>query len=731
MSGAHYSTPEWVASAMRLNKQGMEGIYEKYERYAVDKRNEGDEESSEYEEYDDDDDDDDDDDEGGEEEHVSSEATQSMDFKWTKSGNEGVLPTYDKVERHSIEDEEDDDEDEEADDRLPKPAPAGRTDIDQGTFGVELEFLVVQCPKGNSRRVPFSQDTHPEDGRWLSKYMTAWDIETLATVKLCRLRGTDLIHDIYEDLFFKFCRYSRTKLTRVLRDAGLTVIKWPEMNINPAEEHMDFVPINDFEESEPSDDEREDNYANASRLGNFTSTYTWDPEIDRDDNLELAIDQCETDMVGYHQQNALKLYRTRDEEIRDFIVARFNLLGWPPETIDQDRRWLERLMTRRLQRHRDSAKQRREDVRNQQVDPLHVSVPGIKPQYRAWTVTIDYSVDGNGMTAARYIIPPDKLTDSPFLEYHWFGAEVVSPVLPTGDERSREAIRRACGSLRDALRIHKPMEVSTGLHIHLGHSKGWTLYQLKRFATFWFLAEETILQLHRIDRGMDRKWCAKIGDRSRLWLAMFSNEFFGDLSLRRRYASAMETNHSEATKEAYWTELCANVPVRSIPDDQVEFIYYIWQLSSINNLNFALGENAQCRTGLKWRVRGQVNSMEAPLNPDKQVQPGTVEVRIMQGTLDADHINNWTIVLEQVVDMVRNLPDREFQQLLKDFVEDKSRNKLLYLLEVPDEVRLWWQSPKRRDEHDAWFEYPDQDLVDWGQPFMVPGHRATHGAYWD
>jgi hypothetical protein len=122
-------------------------------------------------------------------------------------------------------------------------------------------------------------------------------------------------------------------------------------------------------------------------------------------------------------------------------------------------------------------------------------------------------------------------------------------------------------------------------------------------------------------------------------------------------------------------------------------------------------------------------------NPDTELaqsqQPGTVEVRIMQGTLDADHINNWVVVLQHIVQAVRNLSDEDFQALLAQFVLDQTRERLLTVLGVPDDVRDYWLDGKRRDATDSWWEYPDKDKVDWGEPFMVPGYGATHGPQWD
>lgn len=279
------------------------------------------------------------------------------------------------------------------------------------------------------------------------------------------------------------------------------VIKWPNKDINKGEEHARTVPIIDFSESEDSDDEREETYTNMSRLSDFYSVYDRDPSLSASENVSEALSSWEAGYLKYHEDNGLKLYRTRERDIKRLTSNRFGVRGWPSLS-NASLLHLKGFLEQRLMSIRYEAKQRREDQRNEQADPLHVPVPGLKPQYKAWTVTLDLSVDGNGMTKERY---QNTQSESPFDEYFWFGAEVVSPVLPMGDERSREAVRTACGALRNALRCHKPMQVSTGLHIHMGHTHGWTLYQAKRFATFWLLAERTILRLHRVDRDKDAK----------------------------------------------------------------------------------------------------------------------------------------------------------------------------------------------------------------------------------
>ncbi|KAI0450642.1 hypothetical protein F5B21DRAFT_489901 [Xylaria acuta] len=603
-----------------------------------------------------------------------------------------------------------------------------------GTYGVELEFLVVQCPKvkWNDQELVVGPDIHPNDPRWISSKMSSWELEAMQNKQatgndMRRYEGVSgaLYDSDDEDIVYRRAQYSRNKLTRVLRDRGMVVIKWPEPTIN--QDDSTFVHINDFSESEASDDEREDIFPNSYFLNDFSSTYYYDSSKTPHYNVSSALLKWQSDFEEYHQMHKLGLNRTRLTDIES-ALSRCFANGWINLTEDQLRH-LKEILRDRLTNLRNLAKQARENARNSQVDPLHVPVPGLKAQYKAWTVTVDLSVDGNGMTTERYA---NTDGEDPFDNYCWFGAEAVSPVFAIGDERARQAIRDACGSLRDALRCHKPMKVSSGLHIHLGHTKGWTLRQAKRFASFWFLAEKTLLSLHRVDRDEDLKWCAKIGGGSRLWRALFAD----DRVERTICARAVINNYSPALKNVYLTQFAYNVPTTNpnLTQDQTTVLYYIWSYDSISHLHESLGENSYSRPGIKWRIRGKHSSLEEYDDEHGRAQapePGTIEVRIMQGTLDADHINNWVTVLERVTHVVRTLSDEDFSELLNQFLNNQTREQLLTLLGVPNDIREYWLDRNRRDAGNHYWEYPDRDLVDWRDPFMVPGHKATHGSPWD
>jgi hypothetical protein len=190
---------------------------------------------------------------------------------------------------------------------------------------------------------------------------------------------------------------------------------------------------------------------------------------------------------------------------------------------------------------------------------------------------------------------------------------------------------------------------------------------------------------------------------------------------RRACAGSVPAASAQDAKEACEAEMAEHVPeaTEHLTAEQRGFLYYVWQYKNISHLSEGLGENQYNRTGVRWRIRGGNSSLDEyrPIWANEEKQPGTIEVRIMQGTLDADHINNWVTVLEHVADRVRNLSSQDFRRLLHRFLREQTRDRLLRLLGVPNDVRLYWLDKKRRDRMDRWWEYPDGDLVDWEHPF--------------
>ncbi|XXG98301.1 hypothetical protein Hte_004624 [Hypoxylon texense] len=370
-------------------------------------------------------------------------------------------------------------------------------------------------------------------------------------------------------------------------------------------------------------------------------------------------------------------------------------------------------------------------------DPDHVPVVGLDDNYRVWRVVPDGSVDGAGMTPDRYYIPPALAGDIPMQRYHWWGAEVVSPVYPAHNQKTYDNIRKVCGILRDHLRIHKPMEVSTGLHVHMGHKHGWTLLHLKKFVTLWTLVEETLINIHRKDRGSPRmaQWCGKLMEKTCLAAAIHNDS----QGIPNMY-SQLRPMTAPMTQARLRDLMQQYVPVELLSGNQTVFLTEVWEYTTIDELIGGMGGSATAdqwgdvmynRTAARMRISGEKFSE----GDDMQ----TIEIRTMQGTVDAEHIIHWIHVLERVLFYTRRADAATFRDLVQNIQTHVSPNQdlpaLLSYLEVPRPTVAFFLSNINRDRDPGtgkeWFVYPDRDRVDWGQPFMVRGYAATHGAQYN
>ncbi|KAI1416856.1 hypothetical protein F5Y13DRAFT_185695 [Hypoxylon sp. FL1857] len=384
-------------------------------------------------------------------------------------------------------------------------------------------------------------------------------------------------------------------------------------------------------------------------------------------------------------------------------------------------------------------------------DPNHVRVPGLIPRYRAWTAVEDLRVSGDGfdsMTADRYDIPPNRQGQIPMEQYVWFGAEVVSPVLPANSDETAAIIRRACDALRVNLRIHKPMEYSTGFHVHLGHMHGWNLLQIKRFITLWFLTEGVLIHIHRKDRESEYMdpWIAKFGEGTKLAQTLWHP----DTVTRHLVYCLPQTD--PRTRARNIEEMERHVASIFMTDRQQEFIRNIWLYTSIDDLADAVagGYNAELgglmRPAVRMRVTGHKRTNEPNTrddanadDPSQARNAQTLEVRTMHGTVDANHINHWIVVLRRFVYYTRHASPDEFRDLTGSITgfatQPEHLGQLLQILQVPNATQRYFYLPHNRDTDpntgQSWFTYPDKDRVDWEEPFAYPYHGSTHGAEYD
>ncbi|TGJ87472.1 hypothetical protein E0Z10_g1248 [Xylaria hypoxylon] len=348
-------------------------------------------------------------------------------------------------------------------------------------------------------------------------------------------------------------------------------------------------------------------------------------------------------------------------------------------------------------------------------DPDPSLVPGldVDSRYTRWSCTDDISIETSWPTASNYIVPPGSVPIDPYSQkpvgsppdlYKWFGAEVVSSVLDYDNPQTYPTLKTACGAIRDAMRIHKPMAfIESGVHVHVGQQAGWTLLHLKKFATLWQLVEPSLFKLHRKDRK-ESHWCE----------AMVWNSHLARLVYRRddRY-TAYGATVTGPKRTLYETQMRQYIPELGRRRRLQEYFYHLWLYDTINELNSAMYPvGSGC---VRWIISG--NKLSDEPGAFRKLQ--TLEFRLMQGTLDADHIWKWTSILERLVVFAR------------DSTADVYRNAVAELLEqeLPDALGLnkddmaWFKSRATDGDH---FAYPENGEINWSDPFMIPGHGDTH-----
>ncbi|KAI1660942.1 hypothetical protein F4813DRAFT_268691 [Daldinia decipiens] len=548
-------------------------------------------------------------------------------------------------------------------------------------------------------------DPHPREKRWISRKLESHAINR---------RDDDDLETIY------FVRYATRRLVRLLL-----------RNNVPAHEGNTWTSFEDISESDFTDDETP-NWKNVLRR--FTVNAKYDANRTHYQNGSIGF-RFVGEFCRFCEAHDIDIIKLKAEDI-DLVRERVEecLYDWP-NNFHRDQ--LTANFEFKLAQSCEDRRSLDKTALATTIDPLHVPIKGLNPNYTAWSVVEDVSVNGNGMVPGRYLIPTFNQSKRPMRDYHWFGAEVISPPMSLHDKEAFEAIRKACTAIRGSLRCHKPMESSTGLHVHLGHKHGWNLLQIKRFVTLWALAEPILIHLHRKDRGSARmaKWCGKISEGTCLGQALSHR----DPNIRYRQSGCLPRS-TPAERDRSKASMAEHFDISTVEKSIREFISNVWHYTSISDLTDALAggeddENDYIRPAIRIRIRGDKKSDEPNEN-----NPATIEVRTMHGTLDADHILQWVIVLEKLLALSRNAPNALINGTVKLMMGALNRtndkvHQLLLGLQLPPRTVHYFMSEVNRTGNAAlgedWWVYPDRDVVDWLDPFMAPGHKSTHGQKYD
>ncbi|KAI1352683.1 hypothetical protein F5Y01DRAFT_324169 [Xylaria sp. FL0043] len=334
-------------------------------------------------------------------------------------------------------------------------------------------------------------------------------------------------------------------------------------------------------------------------------------------------------------------------------------------------------------------------VLREQVDRLARDLPQMKPRYRAWSVSRNHFWRFNNVKSTDYRNCSDPAATRPVDMYHWAGIEVSSPVYRATDQAAHKAVFDSltivCETLKRGLRTHHcalpTLDGTTSIFI--GHTEGFTLLELKKLVTLWFVLEPRLARLHRYHRDtLEGQWtCMPLRRGSRLGsMADVPLEYpvFDPDGIMPHPSEEMRQFYSNLMNEHF-----ATLPFfERLSDGDELYLRTVWQYTSVSDLSLAMktvGALEATALTIRCRGRGQRTSrlrstkeMIREANHPEDVFPGEIdkhrgvlEFRQMGQSLDPVAIIAWQDICSAVVEACRETNSVTFKELMAMLTEDR------------------------------------------------------------
>ncbi|KAI0805410.1 hypothetical protein GGR55DRAFT_274083 [Xylaria sp. FL0064] len=331
-------------------------------------------------------------------------------------------------------------------------------------------------------------------------------------------------------------------------------------------------------------------------------------------------------------------------------------------------------------------------VLREQVDRLACNLPQMKPRYRAWSVSRNRFWRFNNVKSSDYRNCSDPAATRPVDMYHWAGIEVSSPVYHISNQTAHEAVydslKIVCETLKRGLRTHHcalpTLDGTTSIFI--SHTEGFTLLELKKLVTLWFVLEPKLRRLHRHHRNtLEGQWtCMPLRRGSRLGsMADVPLEYpvFDPDGIMPHLREEMRQFHSNLMNEHF-----ATLPFfESLSDGDELYLRAVWQYTSVSDLSLAMktvGALEATALTIRCRGRGQRTSRlrstkemireanHSDIFPEEiDKHRGVLEFRQMGQSLDPVAIMAWQDICSAVVEACRETNSVTFKELMAMFTE--------------------------------------------------------------
>ncbi|KAK1625473.1 hypothetical protein BDP81DRAFT_499165 [Colletotrichum phormii] len=305
-----------------------------------------------------------------------------------------------------------------------------------------------------------------------------------------------------------------------------------------------------------------------------------------------------------------------------------------------------------------------------------VSIPGIQSIADAADCHLHFLEDVIAEFQCWYIERDPSLSDWASGEKGYAGhtgMEMSSPVLRDSPEdfgKIVDVLRILRGGLRPML------DISCGLHVHVGSVRKFSLRSLKRIATLFMIADPILYTLVH----PSRQW-------NPMTLPLHLDAVVAKADGLPDYTAAFDFedadnksqhNPLQVVMAKVLLDLEANVPMNDLPRKLRGQLAKLWATDSLSVLLSQLAPFRGCKGGTAFGTLGW--DFSKPSN-DPRIK-GTIEFRMLEGTLDPVLITHWTKLLLRIVEIGDAATTKEYFQTLATLAEEResAEEKLAALL---------------------------------------------------
>ncbi|OHE92396.1 hypothetical protein CORC01_12323 [Colletotrichum orchidophilum] len=366
--------------------------------------------------------------------------------------------------------------------------------------------------------------------------------------------------------------------------------------------------------------------------------------------------------------------------------------------------------------------------------PAKVSLPGLQPVADAAGFQL-YFVNGVDAEFQCWYVKKDlSLSSWAFGEKGYaghVGMEVASPILRDSPEDF--------GKVSDVLRILRsglrPMlDIGCDLHVHVGNVRKFSLLGMKRIVTLLLLVDPILYTIVHPSRKYNALTLPFHQDAR----VMNDGQDLPDYTAASGFndeEKEAEGKPSQAVEARVLLDLEAHVPISQLPRKVRNELAQLWSMDNLDDFTSELRPFRGCRGGTAFVTCRLIENHSVP-STGRCIE-GTIEFRMLEGTLDPELITRWTKLLLRVVERAEATTTSEYFEMLAALAEERESDDenlaaLLGALGLEKHLPFWRKALQKNQALDIKLVETDQfGLKILPEKWELPQFREYKGEYKD